>query len=282
MRGIYILLVIGILFSPKALANESPVSDLNTIPTARFIKPDTLSFKLEALDPYVKLSVGHQFGESFFARIHQTYEGSSYRETFDSLTPGIDLKFKLADEGRFIPQIALGFNNAIGHVRQASEYISFSKRYYNFDLTGGVAWGRLGSAGNISNPLGLISDHFESERNFTSNDINRMSDWFTGEDIGFYGGLAYYTPLENLVLTADWNADRYLAEEVLIAGFDAPSPWSVGAQYTPFPWLELSGGLIGGDKLMGRARIFENPLSLGQNEREIQNQALKVIRKPKE
>ena len=254
--------MLGVLFSPKALANESHVSDLNTIPTARFIKPDTLSFKLEALDPYVKLSVGHQFGESFFARIHQTYEGSSYSETFDSLTPGIDLKFKLADEGRFIPQIALGFNNAIGHVRQASEYISFSKRYYDFDLTGGVAWGRLGSAAQMSNPLGLISDHFENERDFTSNDINHMSDWFTGEDIGFYGGLAYYTSLENLVLTADWNADRYLAEEVLIAGFDAPSPWSIGVQYTLFPWLELSGGLIGGDKFMGRARIFENPLAL--------------------
>lgn len=242
-----------------AFADNAQVSDLTTIPTARFIQADSLSFKLEALDPYVRLSVGHQFGEDIFVRVHQTYEGSSYRDSFDSLTPGVDLKFKLADENRFIPQIALGLNNAVGHVRQASEYISFSKNFYDFDVTAGLAWGRLGSAGHVSNPLGLISDHFEEERDFAANEINRANDWFTGKDIGFYGGVAYHTPLKNFVLTADYNADRNQAEEVLILGYDAPSPWSIGAQYTPFPWVELSGGLIGGNKFIGRIRLFQNP-----------------------
>ena len=248
--------------SAEVQAEDARVSDLNTVPTARFIKADTMALSLETLDPYAQVAFGYQFSDFFYLQFQQNFQVSSLRDEADYVAPGLDFKLKLRDESTFWPQVALGMENAIGNQRLASEYLVASKRLSHFDITGGVAWGRLGSGAHMRNPLRMLSSHFDEDRIAETYDSesNNARHWFTGEDIGFFGGVAYHTPfLKNAVITLDYNNASYDLERQAIQNFNAPSPWSIGVQYTPAPWVELSTALVGREKMMARARFFENP-----------------------
>ncbi len=242
---------------PCAFA-KTEATQLNTVETARTLPENSLSLQFDTLPPYYSGSIGAQFSDRFYMQLRQTVQTSNILDGGKKALPGMDLKLKLFNETHFTPQVALGLKSAIGHKKQAGEYIALTKRFYDFDVTGGMAWGRLGSAADIKNPLRILSDsHFGKERPLDGNDSNKMSDWFTGEDVAFFGGVSWQTPYEPLKLTLDWNGDAYKSEEQTIAGYEGPDRWAIGAQYTPFPWLELSGAYTGGDKFMARARFFD-------------------------
>ncbi len=230
---------------------------LNTIPSARISKPGTARITLSTLAPYIHANFGLQIAEPLFLNFRQTSDSSSMFENPDRLYPGVDLQLRLREESRYAPAITLGLQSAIGHKRMSGEFLSFSKKFHNFDLSGGVAWGRLGSAGHIDNPLGVVFNHFNSARDFDGGEPAGPDDWFTGEKIGFFGGVEYFTPLKGLSIKADWGADRYVAE--LAAGdFEKPAPWSFGIAYAPFEHASLGAAIVGGDKVLGRLTVQTN------------------------
>ena len=69
---------------------------------------------------------------------------------------GIDVKFRLVQEGRLMPELALGFNDLGGTGAFSSEFIAASKRFENIDLTLGLGWGRLGSVDHLDNPFDRV------------------------------------------------------------------------------------------------------------------------------
>ena len=81
-----------------------------------------------------------------------------------------------------------------------------------------------------------------------------FNDWFTGEDIGLFGGIEYFTPINGLSLKADYGANDYLGTSN-ITNFDRPSPWSFGFNYKPWEYTDVSAAVIGGDKLMARLSL---------------------------
>lgn len=240
-------------YSPNMLGTLG----LNTIPNARFDPKGTMRLGLSTQDPYLHSFLGFQVAEPLYISLRQTAEISGLNDNADRLYPGINLKLRLKEESAYWPEIALGLNSAFGHKRMASEYLSFSKRFYDLDLTAGMAWGRLGSAAHIKNPLSEISNHFGKRRALDGEDPNDYNDWFTGEDIGFFAGLEYFTPLDGLSLKMDWGADRYAAERAAL-DFEAPAPWSVGLNYQPKPWVDFSLGTQGGEKVMARLNLQNN------------------------
>lgn len=227
---------------------------LNTTPSARMDKTGTVRIGLSTLDPYVHGYIGFQLADPLYINLRQSGEFSSLNNDPDRLYPGIDFKLRLFKETHARPEIALGLQSAIGHKRMAGEYIALSKRYKNFDFTAGVGWGRFAGAAHLDNPLKGLLSHFGKARAPDGEMPNEPKDWFTGEHIGFFGGVEYFTPVRGLSLKADIGADRYEAEKAAF-GFDAPAPWSVGASYSPTEWANLSLAMQGTDKIMGRLSL---------------------------
>ncbi|MCC7305886.1 MAG: YjbH domain-containing protein [Alphaproteobacteria bacterium] len=225
---------------------------LNVIPTARMDEPGTVRAGISTLDPYMHGYIGFQLAAPLYINIRQSAEVSGLNTDPDRLYPGIDAKLRLLQEDRLHPEIAVGLQSALGHKRMAAEYIVASKRWKDFDFTAGLAWGRMGSAGHLPNPLKKIS-HF-NDREPDGEMPSGISNWFTGQDIGVFGGVEYFTPVKGLSVKFDWNADRYEAENTAL-GFDAPPPWSAGLAYKPFNWLDLGIAVQGTDKIMGRIAL---------------------------
>lgn len=239
--------------------NVSGTIGLNTIPSARMDKKGTVRVGASKEEPYFHSFIGFQLAKPFYVSFRQTAETEKFTNSPDAFYPGVDFKLRLIEETEHRPAIAIGMDSAFGHKRMASEYLTFSKRYKNFDFTGGLAWGRLGSKGHIKNPLRAVSDHFGKSRDFDSFlDSQDMNGWFTGEDVGFFGGMEYFTPIRGLSLKADYGANDYIGERnSFFTDFDAPDPWAVSLNYAPIEQINLSAGVIGGESFMARLSLQE-------------------------
>jgi len=228
---------------------------LNTVPTARMDESGTARFLLSTLDPYLHTGASFQIARPLNITVRQSAEVSDVNGNADRLFPGVDLRLRLAKEGTWRPEITLGLQSAIGHRRMAGEYVSLTKRYEDFDFTAGMAWGRLGSAAHVNNPLKGLHKHFGKDRMLDGEEPNNPNNWFTGEDVGFFAGVEYFSPhIEGLSLKADWGADRYIVERSL-SDFNPPDPWAIGISYAPVPWADTGIALVGGEKLMGRISL---------------------------
>ncbi|MFN3828131.1 MAG: YjbH domain-containing protein [Micavibrio sp.] len=230
---------------------------LTLMPTARMDETGTMNVTVGALDPYLHGTFGVQIAKPLYIGLRQTSEVSSIMESKDRLYPGIDVKLRLVEEGPYHPEITMGLQNAWGHKRLAGEYLVASKRFANWDVSAGMGWGRMGSAHQIGNPLGVFGKHFKEDRDIDGQNPNAPHDWFTGSDVGLFAGVEYTVPwVEGLSASAEWGADRYLPET---ASFDynKPAPWALGLHYSPLSWLNMTAAWVGGEKILA-ALTFKN------------------------
>ncbi|MGH1457097.1 MAG: YjbH domain-containing protein [Alphaproteobacteria bacterium] len=264
----FIALVTGLILaastSETAYANQqkSPMNTgfigLNTVPTARMNPAGKITAGLSNLDPFIHAYIGLQIADPLFVNIRQTAEISNINKDAKHLYPGLDLKLRLLKETRSQPEVSLGLQSAFGHKRMAGEFIALSKRHNNLDLTMGIGWGRYGTAAHFKNPLKSISSHFENARDYNSQLPNEPQHWFTGENVGIFGGIEYFLPVKGLSVKIDYGADRYTAEKAAFA-FNTPSPWSAGLSYSPFDWLNAGIAIQGTDKIMSRISLQSAP-----------------------
>ncbi len=235
---------------------------LNTIPNARTDPTGTLRTGVNTLDPYLNAYISAQIADPLSLTFRQTSEVSSLTGDAKKLYPGVDLKLRLLKENTFRPAIALGIQSALGHKRMAGEYLALSKRYNNFDFTAGLGWGRFGTARHFKNPLSGLSSHFNKDRDYNSEMPNKPSNWFTGEDIGFFGGAEYFLPpllsYDGFSVKFDYGADRYVAEKA-VSDYKNASVWGLGLAYSHNNWLSAGVGIQGTDKVMGRLSIQGSP-----------------------
>lgn len=259
LRRLLAIAALGCAAPVPVLAADSPALmgalGLITVPSARMDPAGTVRAQVGMAEPYVHATASVQLADPLSITLRQSARSSSLTADPDRLYPGVDLRLRLLKESAYVPEMTLGLQSALGHKRMAAEYLTFSKRYENWDFTGGMAWGRLGSAAHMSNPLKVFSSHFGKARALDGEMPNGPEDWFTGEDIGFFAGVEYDTPwIKGLSLKAEWGADRYVAEAAAF-GHNAPDPWAVGFSYAPRDWVSVGAGLIGGDRVMGRLSL---------------------------
>lgn len=227
---------------------------LNTIPNARMDRNGTIKAGTSHLDPYLHSYLGMQLADPLYIQVRQSAEISSITDEADRLYPGLDLKLRLLDETALRPAIAIGLQSATGHKRMAGEYIALSKRYRDFDLTAGLGWGRFGTAKHLDNPLKGLHKHFDKRRTLDGENPNTTTNWFTGEDIGIFAGLEYFTPWDSLSIKADYGADRYAIEKEA-SNDQMPKPWSLGLSYKPTNWIHIGAGVQGNDKIFGQLTL---------------------------
>lgn len=235
---------------------------LNTIPTARMDKIGTMRAGLGFSDIYTHAFIGLQIAAPLSITLRQTAEISDpFDYEADRFYPGIDVKWMMAPETEYSPAIAVGLQSAIGHTRMSGEYIALSKRYKSFDFTAGLGWGRLGSSLTINNPLKSISSHFGGNRALDGEMPAGPEDWFTGEEIGLFGGIEYFTPIKGLSLKADIGGDRFEAEKAAF-NYDPTDIWSAGLNYHTDRWkvadIDASIAAHGTDRIMARLSLSQN------------------------
>ena len=67
------------------------------------------------------------------------------------------LKVRLFQETAYTPALAIGARDIVGTGVYGAEYVALSKRFWTFDFTAGLGWGRLASTDMFPNPLGIAN-----------------------------------------------------------------------------------------------------------------------------
>ncbi len=232
---------------------------LNTVPSARMDKTGTIRAGLSTLDPYMHGYIGVQIAPALYINFRQSAETSNIIKKAQRLYPGIDAKLRIVKEGSYRPEISIGLQSMVGHKKMAGEYIALSKTYNNLDFTVGLGWGRMGSAGKISNPLKGLSSHFGKDKDISGEAPNTPANWFTGDKIGLFAGMEYFTPYEGLSLKLDYGADSYKIEKNT-SDYKVASLWGIGLSYNYKDWANASLGIQGTDKIFANISLKSAPL----------------------
>lgn len=151
------------------------------------------------------------------------------------------VKLRLWPEQGYLPQVALGIRDLIGTGRFGSEYLVASKNIGNFDVTLGAGWGRLAGTGTIYNPARFVSEKFSKrEKNANqSGGILQPGLFFSGKEIGFFGGASYQFDSLPISLMVEYNPDQY-DFEFQRGGWKPKSRWSMALNWEARPGVDLS------------------------------------------
>ncbi len=172
-----------------------------------------------------------------------------------------DIKFRLANEGKFVPQIALGAQDIIGTGVYSGEYLVGSKEVGPFDVSIGLGWGRLASNGTFGNPFGLLGSSYKSRTgNGGAQGGELRFGYFRGPDMGLFGSVEYETPIHGLKLQVEYSSDTYKQENQL-SGRDYSFPVNFGFAYQPRPWVDIGVSLMHGRDIGIRISTFVDPTS---------------------
>lgn len=213
--------------------------------TARFPEDGLFTFGVTVLDPYDLYYLSWQF----LPWLEATFRYSK-SETFDK---SLDLKFRLLEETRRRPEVALGFQDVLGTGLFSSEYLVASKRFGDLDLSLGVVWGYgVGGNGLFRNPFTWLSRRFdERTRNMTGDP--GFKDLFTGSEIDLFGGVEYHTPVEGLSVKVEYDPNDYEREPH--GALDQDLPVNFGLTYRPWHWIEAGLAYERGNTVMARLTL---------------------------
>lgn len=206
-------------------------------PTARMAPAGDLSINYTDNEEYRLWSVSIQL----FDWMESTVRYTDVRTQLYSADPGfsgdqtlkdkgIDVKFRLLDESRFLPQVSIGFRDFGGTGFFESEFFSLSKKLGDFDFHLGMGWGYLGNSGNISNPFCEVKDSFCSRpRGFDGRGGKIDYDQFFKGPASLFGGIEYQTPWQPLRLKLEYEGNDYQSDRA--GELQQNSNWNIGAVY---------------------------------------------------
>lgn len=173
------------------------ITGLLELPNARFMNEASLRFSFSSSFPneFTSLTASpfNWFEANYrYAEVKNLLYGpSSYSGNQSWKDKGFDVKFKLFNEGRNIPAIAIGLRDLAGTGAFSSEYIVGTKAIGNFDMTLGLGWGLLGSESTISSPFSFLNEGFKVRN--SNSDLGgsfNYKDWFSG-DASILSGIEY-------------------------------------------------------------------------------------------
>ena len=241
-------------------------------PTGRFSDDGEFAFGVSTEAPYSRLYSKMQFFPWLEAVLKYT-EGTHRPYARGAQTwkdKGIDLKLKLSNETQNIPAIAMGFNDFGGVGLFSGEYIVASKAINNFDFTLGIGWGRFGDRAHINNPISHIISSKEERGGYDplGGTVN-FKKLFAGEKAAFFGGIEYFTPIDNLSLKLEYDSSLYIDSTGLprvfnkksrILEIDSPINFSLDYQkrMSSRDILNLSLGMVRGNTVYANASIHTN------------------------
>jgi hypothetical protein len=172
----------------------------------------------------------------------------------------LDLQFQILKErGAWQPSLALGFRDFLGTGVYSAEYLVATKTVQDFKFSAGMGWGRLAGIGAMSNPFCDISEGMcQRDEDFGEGGNVAWGRFFSGEDVGLFGGVEWTTPVDGLTLKAEYSSDTYDREQ-LYSDFERKSPWNFGAEYRLRKGVTLGGYFMYGDAVGFNVVFSGNP-----------------------
>lgn len=237
-------------------ASDWGVAGLLQTPTARFFESGhgLISFSHTSpytwanviLTPFDWLEAGFRYVD-----INNRLYGSSIAGSQNLKDKSIDAKFRLVEEDRHIPQVAIGLRDLGGTGLFSGEYVVANKRFGAIDLSLGLGWGYVGARGNMSNPLGFLGDKFKTRpQSATSSQGGAFNTntYFRGPT-ALFGGIQYQTTLPGLTLKFEVDGNNY-QNEPQDNNQPQNSPLNLGLVYRLSSHTQLSLGYERGNKVM--------------------------------
>ena len=240
-------------------ANQSLASDYGTtglidIPTARMQSDGTLTATAAFDGRHRQFALTYQISPW----LEGTFRYTGFDEFFH-WDRNYEVKARLWDEGPFLPAVAAGIRDAVGTGVFGSEYLVATKGFGELDVSFGVGWGRLAGTGDFSNPARLLSDRFDRRRTSqifgvvdgTDRGLGgevSLADFFSGPEVGLFGGVKYTSPEFPLTFIAEYNPDRYAFDRR--NGSSLPSSAiSYGVTWAALPGVEVTASHQHGDEV---------------------------------
>lgn len=224
-------------------------------PTARMAPEGAFSFNANRTSPYSRYSISVQPLPWLEANIR--YIAISNRKYGEAIAgdqslkdKAIDAKFRLWEEGYWLPQVALGFRDMGGTGLFSSEFVVANKRFYDLDLSLGVAWGYIGNRGDVRNPLADVGLR-DADRAGSTGDVGgefNTSAFFSGP-VGIFGGVEYQTPWDRLRLKAEIEGNDYKSEPQR-NNQEQDSPVNLAAVFRLSDGIDLTAGWERGNTAM--------------------------------
>lgn len=187
----------------NSLNKYGMVGLINT-PTARSYDEASASFTYSYGEPDSKIALTLYPYDWLEASIYYTsIKSRPYGGGFDGsyIDKGLNLKFKLKEEGDW-PALAVGLNDIGGTGIYSSEYLVGSYGIGGLDFHLGLGWGVL-SGGSLSQSNFLTN--FDSSLSVRGANIGKGGElntdsFFSGENIGIFGGFSYLATKDILFL----------------------------------------------------------------------------------
>jgi hypothetical protein len=148
----------------------------------------------------------------------------------DYFDRSFDFQYRLLDERKYTPAVAVGLRDFMGTGVYSSQYLVATKNLGpKLKVTGGLGWGRLSDTTDVTS----IDTTLGGKPNFDS--------WFRGA-VGGFGGIEWQTPVDGLRVKAEYSSDHYVLENELLtrdgqnrvrtaASFERKSPVNFGLEY---------------------------------------------------
>ncbi|MCH1920342.1 YjbH domain-containing protein [Shewanella sp. A3A] len=221
---------------------------LMQMPTARMAPEGDMSINYSRSNPYIFGAVNFQplpwmnASIRYVSVTNRLYGPEELSGDQSYKDKGIDVKFRLLEEGYYLPEVAVGFQDIGGTGLFSSEYLGATKRVGPLDFTVGLAWGYLGNARDIDNPFCSVSDSM-CNRDGYANNINdtgkvSFSNFFRGESAGIFAGVEYQTPWDPLTLKLEWDGNDY-QHQPQNNNQPQDSRFNVGMVLKPTDYLDL-------------------------------------------
>lgn len=167
-----------------------------------------------------------------------------------------DVRFRVMQEGRYRPAVAIGLQDFAGTGLFGSEYIVATKTFDTKALPGrlkvsaGLGWGRFGTSGSIAS--------YGSRGRFQGDTGGELSfdQWFRG-DVAPFAGIEWTNGKWGL--KAEYSSDAYELETGRAQVFERKSSLNFGVEYQASRQLRLGAYYLYGSEFGLTAQIQMNP-----------------------
>lgn len=272
---VIIPITIGMTFAWSAVRAERPVLStygtpgLVDLPSARSLPDGHLAFSSAVLSGSVRNAATFQV----LPRVHGTFRYSIIQDFADNnrtdplallfdfqlFDRSFDIQVKLLDEARNGVDVAVGLRDFLGTGIFSSEYVVATKSVRDdVTLTAGLGWGRIAGRDSFTNPLGIISEEFEtrSTRDFETGGQVETAGWFRG-DASVFAGINWDLN-DNTSVQLEYSPDLY-ETELRFSEFTLDGPVNAAIQYRFDNDATLRAFTIGGSIFGAQLSFFLDP-----------------------
>ena len=169
----------------------------------------------------------------------------------DYFDRSFDLRFRLLEERRYLPEVTVGLQDFAGTGVYSSEYVVASKRLGpRVSASAGLGWGRLGTDGSI------FETGERPRRDIGLGGTAQFDTFFRGPAAPFAS--VEWLATDRLRLKAEYSGDAYVLEERQ-GVYERNSPLSFGVEYQASPSITLAGYRMHDGELGAGVRVRLNP-----------------------